>query len=86
DRELTALFEGAAAVVHLAWAISPLRGDPPMWRTNDHGTRHVLAAAADAGVPHLVVASSVAAYGPAPRWDKVSEYHPCTGIQHSAYS
>ncbi|WP_370962400.1 NAD-dependent epimerase/dehydratase family protein [Amycolatopsis sp. cg9] len=85
-RELTALFDGADAVVHLAWAISPRRGDPPMWRTNDHGTRHVLDAAAAAGVPHLVVASSVAAYGPAPRWDKVREDHPCTGLGRSAYS
>ncbi|SFW84226.1 NAD-dependent epimerase/dehydratase family protein [Amycolatopsis australiensis] len=86
DRELTGLFDGADAVVHLAWAISPERRDPPMWRTNDHGTRHVLAAAAAAGVPHLVAASSVAAYGPAPRWEKVREYHPCTGIPLSAYS
>lgn len=86
DRELTELFAGADAVVHLAWAISPVRGDPPMWRTNDHGTRHVLAAAAAAGVPHLVVASSVAAYGPAPRWEKVAEDRPCTGIPGSAYS
>ncbi|WP_329046608.1 NAD-dependent epimerase/dehydratase family protein [Amycolatopsis sp. NBC_01488] len=84
--ELTQLFEGADAVVHLAWAISPVRGDPPMWRTNDHGTRHVLGAAAAAGVPHVVVASSVAAYGPAPRWEKVPESRPCTGIPHSAYS
>jgi nucleoside-diphosphate-sugar epimerase len=86
DRELTELFDGADAVVHLAWAISPERGDPPMWRTNDHGTRHVLAATAAAGVPHLLVASSVAAYGPAPRWEKVSEAWPCTGITSSAYS
>ncbi|MFI5585594.1 NAD-dependent epimerase/dehydratase family protein [Amycolatopsis sp. NPDC051758] len=86
DRELTRLFDGADAVVHLAWAISPVRGDPPMWRTNDHGTRHVLAAAAAAGVPHLVVASSVAAYGPAPRWEKVAEDRACTGINGSAYS
>ncbi|MCR6483788.1 NAD-dependent epimerase/dehydratase family protein [Amycolatopsis sp. OK19-0408] len=86
DRELTSLFDGADAVVHLAWAISPVRGDPPMWRTNDHGTRHVLAAAAAAGVPHLVVASSVAAYGPVPRWEKVGEDRACTGIERSAYS
>ncbi|MEV6828640.1 NAD-dependent epimerase/dehydratase family protein [Amycolatopsis sp. NPDC051102] len=86
EEELAALFVGADAVVHLAWAISPLRGDPPMWRTNDHGTRHVLAAAAAAGVPHVVVASSVAAYGPAPRWAKVTEDWPCDGIAASAYS
>ncbi|MGW4525048.1 NAD-dependent epimerase/dehydratase family protein [Amycolatopsis sp. NPDC004378] len=86
EAELTQLFEDADAVVHLAWAISPERGDPPMWRTNDHGTRHVLSAVAAAGVPHLVVASSAAAYGPAPRWVPVPEARPCTGIPHSAYS
>ncbi|MEU3622877.1 nucleoside-diphosphate sugar epimerase [Amycolatopsis coloradensis] len=84
--KLTGLAEGADTLVHLAWAISPERGDPPMWRTNDHGTRNVLAAVAAAGVPHLVVLSSVAAYGPAPRWEKVSEQWPCDGIATSAYS
>ncbi|WP_410656954.1 NAD-dependent epimerase/dehydratase family protein [Amycolatopsis sp. lyj-112] len=84
--KLTDLVEGADAVVHLAWAISPARDDPPMWRTNDHGTRNVLAAVAAAGVPHLVVLSSVAAYGFAPRWEKVSESWPRDGIATSAYS
>jgi nucleoside-diphosphate-sugar epimerase len=86
EQELTEVFAGADAVVHLAWAISPVRGDPPMWRTNDHGTRHVLAAAAATGVPHVVAASSVAAYGPSPRWAKVAEDWPCDGIAGSAYS
>jgi nucleoside-diphosphate-sugar epimerase len=86
DRELTGLLDGADAVVHLAWAISPERSDPPLWRTNDHGSRHVLAAVAAAGVPHLVVASSVAAYGPAPRWAEVTEDWPRDGIPTSAYS
>ncbi|WP_414938262.1 NAD-dependent epimerase/dehydratase family protein [Amycolatopsis sp. cmx-11-51] len=84
--KLADLVQGADAVVHLAWAISPGRDDPPMWRTNDHGTRNVLAAVAAAGVPHLVVLSSVAAYGVAPRWDKVTEDWPCEGIATSAYS
>jgi nucleoside-diphosphate-sugar epimerase len=86
DRDLAPLLDGADALVHLAWAISPVRGDPPMWRTNDHGTRHDLAAAAAAGVPHVVVASSVAAYSPAPRWETVTEDWPCGGIPDSAYS
>jgi nucleoside-diphosphate-sugar epimerase len=86
EEELAGLFTGADAVVHLAWAISPARGDPPMERTNDQGTRNVLAAVAAARVPHLVVASSVAAYGPAPRWEKVAEDWPCDGIAGSAYS
>ncbi|GAB3733977.1 hypothetical protein GCM10027598_59060 [Amycolatopsis oliviviridis] len=66
ERELAVLLEGADAVIHLAWAISPERGEPPMWRTNDHGTRHVLDAVAAAAVPHVVVLSSVAEYVPAP--------------------
>ncbi|WP_410663416.1 NAD-dependent epimerase/dehydratase family protein [Amycolatopsis sp. lyj-84] len=83
--KLADVVQGADAVVHLAWAISPGRDEPPMWRTNDHGTRNVLAAVA-AGVPRLVVLSSVAAYGPAPRWSKVTEDWPCDGIATSAYS
>ncbi|MFC9252666.1 NAD-dependent epimerase/dehydratase family protein [Amycolatopsis thailandensis] len=84
--KLAVLLEGADAVVHLAWAISPERGDPPMWRSNDHGTRHVLDAVVAAGVPRVVVLSSVAAYAPAPRWRKVTESWPCKGIETSAYS
>lgn len=86
DRELTRIFVGADVVVHLAWAISPASTDPPMARTNEQGTAHVLAAAAAAGVSRLIVASSVAAYGPAPRWEKVTEDWPRDGIAGSAYS
>ncbi|WP_329063618.1 NAD-dependent epimerase/dehydratase family protein [Amycolatopsis sp. NBC_01480] len=86
EQELAELVVGADAVVHLAWAISPTRDDPPMEQTNDLGTGHLLSAVAAAGVPHLVVASSVAAYGPAPRWAKVTEDWPCDGIESSAYS
>ncbi len=77
---------GADAVVHLAWAIHPRRGEPPMWRTNVTGTRAVLRAVAEAGVPHLVAASSVAAYSPAPREATVDEDWPRGGIPGSAYS
>ncbi|NKQ56881.1 NAD-dependent epimerase/dehydratase family protein [Amycolatopsis sp. K13G38] len=76
----------ADAVVHLAWAINPSTADPPMESTNLGGTRRLLDAVARAGVPRLVVASSVAAYGPAPRWQRVSEDWPCEGIARSAYS
>jgi nucleoside-diphosphate-sugar epimerase len=76
----------ADAVVHLAWSISPARTDPPMRRTNTDGTRHVLRAAVDAGVAHVVCASSVAAYRPPPRWDLVTEGWPCDGVAGSAYA
>ncbi|WP_280398590.1 NAD-dependent epimerase/dehydratase family protein [Nocardia carnea] len=83
---LTNVFTGADAVVHLAWAIHPHRTDPPMSRTNTVGSAHVLRAAAAAGVPHIVCASSVAAYTPAPRWTRVDEHWPRTGLPGSAYS
>lgn len=83
---LTEVFTGASAVVHLAWAIHPVRDDPPMQRTNLAGSRHVLAATARAEVPHLVAASSVAAYAAPDRWTRVAEGWPCDGIPHSAYS
>jgi nucleoside-diphosphate-sugar epimerase len=77
---------GATAVVHLAWSINPATGDPPMSHTNQRGTEALLTAVADAGVPHLVCASSVAAYRPAARWDEVDERWPCDGVAGSAYS
>ncbi|WP_434533142.1 NAD-dependent epimerase/dehydratase family protein [Amycolatopsis carbonis] len=86
EEALALEFDGADAVVHLAWAISPAWREPAMWRTNEDGTRHVLDAAAKAGVGHVVCASSVAAYGPGPRGEKVAEDFPRTGIPASAYS
>lgn len=77
---------GADAVVHLAWAIQPGAAEPSLHRTNVTGTRQLLGLLARAGVPHLVYASSVAAYAPAPRWHRVDEGQPCTGIPGSAYS
>jgi nucleoside-diphosphate-sugar epimerase len=57
-----------------------------MATTNVLGTRRLLAAAAEAGVPRIVCASSVAAYSPAPRWTHVREDWPCDGVSASAYS
>ncbi|MGY6651736.1 NAD-dependent epimerase/dehydratase family protein [Amycolatopsis sp. TRM77291] len=83
---LTEIFGGADAVVHLAWAIHPRADDPAMRRTNLAGSANVLRAAADAGVKHIVCASSVAAYTPADRWAEVDEEWPCGGLPESAYS
>lgn len=77
---------GADVVVHLAWAVHPHRTDPPLNRTNADGTTNVLRAVADAGVPHVVCASSAAAYTPAARWSRVDEQYPCGGLPASAYS
>jgi nucleoside-diphosphate-sugar epimerase len=77
---------GADALVHLAWAINPGSTEPPMERTNLTGADNVLLAAAEAGVPHLLCASSVAAYRPPARWREVDETWPLDGVRGSAYS
>lgn len=78
---------GADAVVHLAWALQPYRRDPPMWRTNVEGSRHLLDAAVAASVPHIVALSSVAAYAPvSDREVRVDERWPTTGVPRMAYS
>jgi UDP-glucose 4-epimerase len=79
-------FEGAAAVVHLAWAIQPSHRQLSLHRTNLLGSRQVFAAAMAAGVGHLVYASSVGAYSPAPKWLRVKENWPTGGVASSSYS
>ncbi len=82
---LTAVFAGADAVVHLAWALQPFGDRASMQRTNQGGTRAVTDAVIAAGVPHLVHQSSVGAYGPGPK-TAVDEAWPTTGIPTSTYS
>ena len=60
-------FEGADAVIHLAWAIQPSRDEVTTFSVNVSGSRRVFDAAAAAGVGAVVYASSVGAYGPADR-------------------
>lgn len=74
-------FRGADVVIHLAWAIKPTNTG-----TNIDGSEHVLAACVKEQVGHLIVASSVAAYGPAPRWSRVDESWALTGIAGNTYS
>jgi len=79
-------FDGAAAVIHLAWAIQPSRDRERTRRVNVEGSRRVFAAAAEA-VPTFVHASSVGAYSPAQgRADPVDESWPTGGIPSSFYS
>src|SRR5688572_20134450 len=56
---LTAILAGADAVVHLAWLLQPNHRERELWATNVVGQRNLLAAAASAGVQHVIVASSV---------------------------
>ncbi|GAB2476619.1 hypothetical protein GCM10027063_17070 [Promicromonospora xylanilytica] len=79
-------FRGADAVVHLAWLVQPNRERDLLRRTNVEGTRRVAEAVALAGVPHLVVASSVGAYSPVEDDAPRHEGWPTRGIPTSHYS
>jgi UDP-glucose 4-epimerase len=84
--ELTRAFAGADAVVHLAWLIQPSHMRQALRLTNVEGTRRVIEAVRRAGVPQLVVASSVGAYSPAPDDVPRREQWPTEGIRSSEYS
>ncbi|WP_053752100.1 SDR family oxidoreductase [Streptomyces sp. MMG1533] len=78
-------FEGADAVVHLAWAFQPTHDPATTWRTNVLGSIRVFDAVATAGVPTLVHASSVGAYSPGPKDHAVDETWPTHGWPDAAY-
>jgi nucleoside-diphosphate-sugar epimerase len=84
--ELAGHFAGADAVVHLAWLIQPSRDRAATYAVNVGGSRRVFEAAAVAGVPNLVYASSVGAYSPGPKDRRVDESWPTGGIPSSFYS
>ncbi|PFG30645.1 NAD-dependent epimerase/dehydratase family protein [Paramicrobacterium agarici] len=78
-------FEGCDVVVHLAWLLQPNHDERVMRRTNIDGTRAVLRAVERAGVRHLVVASSLAAYSPGVKSPRVTEDAEARGISGSHY-
>lgn len=82
---LGAAFEGADAIVHLAWAIQPQHQRDVMRQINQQGTEAVVDAALDAGVGHIVNQSSVGAYAPG-AGRTVDETWPTTGVPSSMYS
>jgi len=84
--DLEAIFAGADAVIHLAWAIQPSRDATTLERINVEGSRRVFAAVAAAGVPKLVHASSVGAYSCGPKDREVDESWPTEGTPTSFYS
>lgn len=84
--ELTSIFGGAAAVIHLAWLIQPGRDESVTHRVNVAGSERVFAAAVEAGVPKIVYASSIGAYSPGPKDRLVDESWPTEGIPSSFYS
>jgi nucleoside-diphosphate-sugar epimerase len=83
---LRPLFEGADAVVHLAWLIQPGRDKQQLHEVNVGGSARVFGAAAAARVPRLVYASSIGAYAPGPKDRGVDESWPTNGIQSSFYA
>ncbi len=86
EAEIAEFVDGADAVVHLAWALQPGRRPDDLRRVNVEGTRRVVAAAAAAGVAHVVHLSSLGAYAPGAVGQKVTEDWPTTGIPSAQYS
>jgi UDP-glucose 4-epimerase len=84
--DLEPLVRGADCVVHLAWLIQPSRDESVTYATNVTGSARVFAAVGRAGVPALVYASSIGAYGPGPKDRRVDESWPTTGIETSFYA
>lgn len=78
--------EDADAVIHLAWGFQPSHDLRYLVELGVGGTRRVLRAASEAGVPHLVHMSSIGAY--APRYDDqpVDESWPHDGVPSARYS
>ena len=83
--DLVPHFRGADCVIHLAWLIQPSRDLDLLRRVNVDGSSRVFAAAAEAHVPALVVASSIGVYSPGPK-QRVDERWPHEGISTSWYS
>jgi UDP-glucose 4-epimerase len=86
EADLRTVLSGADAVVHLAWLIQPGRDESVTYRVNVTGSERVFAAAAEAGVPAIIYASSIGTYSLGPRDRLVDESWPSDGIGSSFYS
>ena len=84
--DLVPIFQGADAVVHLAWLIQPGRKESITRAVNVEGTERLLAAAVEAKVPSLIYATSVGTYSPGPKDRAVDESWPTEGIESSFYA
>ncbi len=84
--DLSPLFQGADAVVHLTWIVQPNHRKGELRAVNVGGTRRVQEAVAAAGVPILVHASAFAAYAGGAGDVPVDESWPTGGIPGSWYS
>jgi UDP-glucose 4-epimerase len=84
--DLRRVFEGADAVVHLAWGFQPTRDTQYLTQLGVGGTAAVLQAAHASGVGQLVHMSSVGTYAPGSYGKRANETWPTTGIESSPYS
>ena len=82
--DLSSLFRGADAVVHLAWQFHPTHGPVETWEANAVGSARVFDAAVRADVATLVHASSVGAYSPNPG-ARVDERWPTHSLPTAGY-
>ncbi len=85
-RALERAFDGADAVVHLAWGFQPSHDLRYLEELGVGGTRRVLQAIRTTRVPHLVHMSSVGAYSPKRDDYPVDESWPTGGVPTSRYS
>lgn len=83
---LVRVFQGADAVVHLAWGFQPAHDHAYLERVGVDGTRAVVKAAQEVGVPRLVHLSSVAAYSSGPKNRRIDESWPTGGVFTLPYS
>jgi nucleoside-diphosphate-sugar epimerase len=83
---LREIFDGADAVVHLAWGFQPTRDTAYLTRLGVGGTSSVLQAAHSRGVGQLIHMSSVGTYAPGSYGRRVDESWPTTGVDTSPYS
>ena len=84
---LAAAFAGADAVVQLAWAIQPQPRPPPAARRERRGAPGTSSTRPAApGCAHVVVASRVGAYSPAPDDVPRGEGWATDGVRSSSYS
>jgi len=86
EADLVPIFEGADAVVHLAWAIQPSRDERTLERVNVEGSLRVFDAAVEAGAGKLVHASSIGAYSKGPSDGRVDESWLTEGTPSSFYA
>lgn len=84
--ELEPHFQGADAVIHLAWQIQSTHDVERLEATNVDGSWRVFRAAGAAGVPVLMYSSSVGAYAPSNKYQARDESWPTDGLASSLYS